>query len=60
MLHRALSSSKSFIHIFEPLVAIDGNYNARPVLASKVETSADAKVFTFALRKGVKFHNARR
>jgi peptide/nickel transport system substrate-binding protein len=28
-------------HIFEPLVGIDGNYNAKPVLASKVETSAD-------------------
>src|SRR6202521_612851 len=46
-------------HIFEPLVAIDGNYNAKPVLASKVETSADAKVFTFTLRKGVKFHNGK-
>lgn len=46
-------------HIFEPLVAVDGNYNAKPVLASKVETSADAKVFTFTLRKGVKFHNGK-
>ena len=46
-------------HIFEPLVGIDGNYNAKPVLASKVETSADAKVFTFTLRKGVRFHNGK-
>jgi len=46
-------------HIFEPLVAIDGSYNAKPVLASKIETSADATVFTFALRKGVKFHNGK-
>nr|WP_247501352.1 ABC transporter substrate-binding protein [Bradyrhizobium sp. 1] len=46
-------------HIFEPLVAIDGNYNARPVLASKIDTNADATVFTFTLRKGVKFHNGK-
>src|SRR6185312_224342 len=44
---------------FDPLVAIDGNYNAKPVLASKIETSADAMVFSFALRKGVKFHNGK-
>jgi peptide/nickel transport system substrate-binding protein len=46
-------------HIFEPLVAIDGNYNAKPVLASKIETSPDAKTFSFTLRKGVKFHNGK-
>jgi peptide/nickel transport system substrate-binding protein len=46
-------------HIFEPLVAIDGNYNAKLVLASQVETSADAKVFTFTLRKGMRFHNGK-
>jgi peptide/nickel transport system substrate-binding protein len=41
--------------IFETLVAMDENYNARPMLASKVETSNEAKTFTFILRKGVKF-----
>src|SRR4051812_31001644 len=46
-------------HLFEPLVAIDGSYNARPVLASKIDTNADATVFTFTLRKGVKFHNGK-
>src|SRR5882724_13516470 len=46
-------------HIFETLVAIDSNYNAKPVLASKIETSADATVFTFTLRKSVKFHNGK-
>lgn len=43
-------------HVFEELVAMDGSYNAKPVLASKVDISPDAKTFTFALRKGVKFH----
>ncbi len=43
--------------IFETLVAMDENYNARPMLASKVETSDEAKTYTFGLRKGVKFSN---
>ena len=41
--------------IFESLVEMDENYNPRPMLASKVETSNEAKTFTFTLRKGVKF-----
>lgn len=44
-------------HLFESLVAMDGNYNTKPVLADKVDISSDAKTFTFTLRKGVKFHN---
>jgi peptide/nickel transport system substrate-binding protein len=43
--------------IFETLVAMDENYNAKPMLASKVEISNEAKTFTFTLRKGVKFSN---
>jgi peptide/nickel transport system substrate-binding protein len=43
--------------IFETLVAMDENYNARPMLASRVDVSNEAKTFTFALRKGVKFSN---
>jgi peptide/nickel transport system substrate-binding protein len=46
-------------HMFETLVAIDEKYNTRMSLASKVETSADGKTFTFTLRKGVKFHNGK-
>src|ERR1700712_399668 len=43
--------------IFETLVAMDENYNARPMLASKVDVGNEAKTFTFTLRKGVKFSN---
>jgi peptide/nickel transport system substrate-binding protein len=43
--------------IFETLVAMDENYNARPMLASRVDVSNEAKTFTFMLRKGVKFSN---
>lgn len=43
--------------IFETLVAMDENYNAKPMLASKVDISNEAKTFTFTLRKGVKFSN---
>jgi peptide/nickel transport system substrate-binding protein len=46
-------------HLFETLVAMDGNYNTKPALASKATASPDAKVFTFTLRKGVKFHNGK-
>src|SRR5437868_6612562 len=43
--------------IFETLVAMDENYNARPMLASRVDISNEAKTFTFSLRKGVRFSN---
>ena len=44
--------------IFEGLVKFDGNTtNVVPSLAEKWETSADGKVWTFYLQKGVKFHD---
>ncbi len=44
--------------IFEGLVKFDGaTTNVVPSLAEKWETSADGKVWTFTLRKGVKFHD---
>ena len=46
-------------HMFESLVAMDGKYNTKPMIASKVDTSADAKTYTFTLRRGIKFHNGK-
>ena len=46
-------------HLFESLVAMDANYNTKPMIASKVDISADAKTFTFTLRRGIKFHNGK-
>ena len=46
-------------HIYEGLVEMDEHYAWRPMLASKVETSPDAKTFTFTLRHGVKFSNGK-
>jgi peptide/nickel transport system substrate-binding protein len=46
-------------HIFESLVAVGENYETKPMLASKVDIGADAKIFTFTLREGVKFQNGK-
>ncbi|MGG5372310.1 ABC transporter substrate-binding protein [Enterococcus sp. AZ196] len=44
-------------HIFEPLFALDKNYEPQPVLADSYEVSDDNKEYTIKLLKGVKFHN---
>jgi peptide/nickel transport system substrate-binding protein len=44
-------------HLYEGLVEMDEHYAAKPMLASQVQTSPDAKTFTFTLRHGVKFSN---
>ena len=47
------------MHIFENLLAFDSRFQVVPQLAERWETSADGKMYTFHLRKGVKFHNGR-
>jgi peptide/nickel transport system substrate-binding protein len=44
-------------NIFNKLVTLDVDYNVIPDLAESWETSPDAKVFTFHLRKNVKWHD---
>ncbi|MFO7709584.1 MAG: ABC transporter substrate-binding protein [Desulfobacterales bacterium] len=46
-----------YSNIFEGLVKVDRDGKLVPGLAAKWEVSADAKVYTFHLRKGVAFHN---
>lgn len=46
-----------FANIFEGLIKVDSKGQFVPGLATKWEVSPDGKVYTFALRKGVKFHN---
>ena len=46
-------------HLFENLLTFDAKFQIVPQLAERWEVSADGKVYTFHLRKGVKFHNGR-
>jgi peptide/nickel transport system substrate-binding protein len=46
-------------HIFEGLVGLDEQFNPKPMLAASIDTSADAKTYTFTLRKGVTFQNGK-
>lgn len=47
------------LHMFEMLVARDEQSNPIPDLASKIDESPDGLTYTFALRRGVKFHNGK-
>ena len=47
------------LHIFESLLTFDAKFQVVPQLAERWEVSPDGKVYTFTLRKGVKFHNGR-
>jgi len=44
--------------MFEPLLGIDLKGNVRPNLAESWEMSREGKIYTFRLRRGVKFHNS--
>ncbi len=41
------------------LVEIDHNFNAIPELAESWDSTPDAKVWTFKLRKGIEYHNGK-
>jgi len=43
--------------IYEPLLGLDLNGKIQPNLAERWSVSKDGKLYTFKLRKGVKFHN---
>jgi peptide/nickel transport system substrate-binding protein len=47
------------LHIFEGLLTFDAKFQVVPQLAERWEVSSDGKVYTFFLRKGVKFHNGK-
>src|SRR5499427_10989467 len=55
------SSTESRIRelMFEPLLARDTKGAIQPRLAESWEISKDGKLYTFRLRKGVKFHNGK-
>ena len=44
-------------HIYEPLFALNGDYEVTPVLAEGYEVDETGTVYTIKLRQGVKFHN---
>jgi oligopeptide transport system substrate-binding protein len=46
-------------HSFEGLTRFNDQNQIEPALAEKWDVSPDGKVYTFHLRKGVKFHNGR-
>jgi len=45
--------------IFEGLLAPDEHFQPVPMLAAKLEVNADATIFSFTLRHGVKFQNGK-
>lgn len=44
-------------HVYEPLFAMNADFEPTPVLAESYEMSEDGMVYTIKLREGVKFHN---
>jgi peptide/nickel transport system substrate-binding protein len=47
-------------HVYEPLYTVDAHWNVAPMLAQDMPViSEGGKVYTIALRKGVKLHNGR-
>jgi peptide/nickel transport system substrate-binding protein len=57
--HKAVAAGTKevFFNMFEGLVKPDANGNLVPAVASAYKVSEDGKVYTFTLRKGIKFHD---
>lgn len=53
----AAGDKEILFNIFEGLYKFDADGNLNPCLATEVEISDDASVYTFTLREGVKFHD---
>lgn len=45
------------MHVVEGLVASREDGSPAPLLASRIETSADGRIYRFFLRHGIRFHN---
>lgn len=52
-----LATRQIGLHIFESLVTFDEKFQVVPQIAESWEISKDGKVYTFQIRKGLKFHN---
>lgn len=57
--NRDNNSDGIVVQMVEGLVAYGADGLPKPMLAEKVDTSADGRTYIFTLRKGVKFHNAK-
>lgn len=57
--HKAVAAGTKevFFNMFEGLVKPDSDGNIIPAVASAYKVSKDGKVYTFTLRKGIKFHD---
>lgn len=57
--HKAVAAGTKEVlfNVFEGLVKPDEAGNLIPAVAEDYEISSDGKVYTFTLRKGIKFHN---
>ncbi|HAW16623.1 MAG TPA: ABC transporter substrate-binding protein [Clostridiales bacterium] len=53
----AAGDKEILFNVFEGLYKFDSEGNLNPCLATDVEISDDASVYTFTIREGVKFHN---
>jgi len=56
---RAQGARNVTVHLFEPLITRGENFEIVPMLAESFSASEDNRVFTFVLRRGVRFHNGK-